>query len=119
MKNILITGGAGYIGSILTEKLLNKGYSVTILDTFKWGIIPILHLINNPKLEIINGEKYQALRLGHLESRFDDFDYCKNCDQLLDISESLVWTNLSDRHYGQSRISGIAYVRAGDTEQSP
>ena len=56
MKNILITGGAGYIGSILTEKLLIKGYNVTILDNFKWGIIPILHLINNPKLEIINGD---------------------------------------------------------------
>ena len=56
MKNILITGGAGYIGSILTEKLLIKGYNVTILDNFKWVIIPILHLINNPKLEIINGD---------------------------------------------------------------
>lgn len=56
MKNILITGGAGYIGSILTEKLLKQEYSVTILDTFKWGIIPILHLINSPKLKIIKGD---------------------------------------------------------------
>ena len=32
MKNILITGGAGYIGSILTEKLLIKGYNVTIFN---------------------------------------------------------------------------------------
>ena len=32
MKNILISGGAGFIGSHLTQKLVNKGYSITILD---------------------------------------------------------------------------------------
>ena len=32
MKNILITGGAGFIGSNLTKKLVSKGYNVTVLD---------------------------------------------------------------------------------------
>ena len=32
MKNILITGGAGFIGSNLTKKLVSKGYCITILD---------------------------------------------------------------------------------------
>ena len=32
MKNILITGGAGFIGSNLTQKLVEKGFKVTILD---------------------------------------------------------------------------------------
>ena len=32
MKNILITGGAGFIGSNLTVKLVSKGYNITILD---------------------------------------------------------------------------------------
>lgn len=37
MKNIFITGGGGYIGTNLTEKLLNDGYKVTVLDTFWFG----------------------------------------------------------------------------------
>ena len=32
MKNILITGGAGFIGSHLTVKLVSKGYNITVLD---------------------------------------------------------------------------------------
>ena len=35
LKNILITGGSGYIGSILTEILLIKGFNVTVLDLFE------------------------------------------------------------------------------------
>ena len=37
MKNILITGGAGYIGTNLTQKLLEKNYNVTVIDTFWFG----------------------------------------------------------------------------------
>ena len=36
MKKILITGGAGYLGSVLTEVLLNKGYLVTVLDNLNF-----------------------------------------------------------------------------------
>jgi len=36
-KKILVTGGAGYIGCVLTNTLVKKGYSVRILDTFYWG----------------------------------------------------------------------------------
>ena len=32
MKNILITGGAGFIGSTIALKLLDQGYNVTVLD---------------------------------------------------------------------------------------
>ena len=45
-KHILITGGAGYIGSLLTSELLRLGYRVTVLDSLLFGgeaILPFLH----------------------------------------------------------------------------
>ena len=36
-KKILITGGAGYIGSMLTSKLVNLGYDVTVIDLLKYS----------------------------------------------------------------------------------
>lgn len=36
-KKVLITGGAGFIGSNLTEALLHKGYQVVVLDNFATG----------------------------------------------------------------------------------
>lgn len=49
MKNILITGGGGYIGTNLTNELLNEGYNVTVIDTFWFGN----YLKKHKKLKII------------------------------------------------------------------
>ncbi|MCX6291316.1 MAG: UDP-glucose 4-epimerase GalE [Bacteroidetes bacterium] len=45
MKNILVTGGAGYIGSHTAVELLNKGYRVTILDNLSNSRAEVLHSI--------------------------------------------------------------------------
>ncbi len=37
MEKILITGGAGYIGSMLTTKLIEKGYRVTVIDSLQFS----------------------------------------------------------------------------------
>ena len=37
LENILITGGAGYVGSALVPKLLKEGYEVTVLDLMIYG----------------------------------------------------------------------------------
>jgi len=54
--------------------------------------------------EVLNGEEYQKLRKFHASGEFDQIDYCKNCDQLFDTPESLVWTNIDGKEYGQSKV---------------
>ncbi|MFP4620576.1 MAG: UDP-glucuronic acid decarboxylase family protein [Bacteroidales bacterium] len=54
MKRILVTGGAGFIGSHLCERLLNEGNEVLCLDNFFTGSKQnIVHLMNNPYFEMI------------------------------------------------------------------
>ncbi|MCD6565753.1 MAG: SDR family oxidoreductase [Bacteroidales bacterium] len=54
MKRILITGGAGFIGSHLCERLLNKGNEVISLDNYFTGAKSnIIHLLDNPYFELI------------------------------------------------------------------
>jgi len=53
-KKVLVTGGAGFIGSHLCEFLLNKGYEVICVDNFFTGSKDnILHLLNNHRFEVI------------------------------------------------------------------
>ncbi len=56
MKNVLITGGAGYLGSILSNELLNLNYNVSIIDKFKWGINPILPLFSRNTFNVIKAD---------------------------------------------------------------
>jgi UDP-glucuronate decarboxylase len=54
MKKILITGGAGFLGSHLCERLLNDGNNVLCVDNFFTGIKQnIAHLMNNPNFEVM------------------------------------------------------------------
>ena len=53
---ILVTGGSGFIGSHLVEKLLSENHEVTVLDNFITGTIENLASVkDNSKLKIING----------------------------------------------------------------
>ena len=56
MKNILITGGAGYIGSKLATELLNYDYKVTVIDILKFSSSSLNHLFNNKNFNFINGD---------------------------------------------------------------
>ena len=63
-KTVLVTGGGGYIGTHVTEKLLNEGYKVRIFDQFMFGENAISTLKKNKNLTIIKGEigEWQKLR---------------------------------------------------------
>lgn len=53
---VLVTGGAGYIGSILVPKLLEKGAEVTVVDNFYYNQSSLLDVCYNPKLTVIKGD---------------------------------------------------------------
>jgi nucleoside-diphosphate-sugar epimerase len=55
-KKILVIGGAGYIGSALLSKLLDRGYYVRVLDCFLYGEEPIQKIMHHPNLEIHRGD---------------------------------------------------------------
>jgi nucleoside-diphosphate-sugar epimerase len=52
MSNVLITGGAGYVGHVLTPRLLSAGYNVTVYDALYFSS----RLPNDPKLRVIMGD---------------------------------------------------------------
>jgi UDP-glucuronate decarboxylase len=64
LKKILVTGGAGFIGSHLCERLLNEGNEVICLDNFFTGSKQnIIHLIDNPYFEIIRHDVEEPILL--------------------------------------------------------
>ena len=76
-KKILIIGGAGYIGSVLTRRLLKLNYSIIIYDSFKFGNKSLEEIKNNKKLKIIDGSASDSKKI--LESAF-------GCDAIIDLS---------------------------------
>ena len=53
---VLVVGGAGYIGSLLVERLLGKGYRVRVLDALLYGDEPLRSSRTNPDFELIVGD---------------------------------------------------------------
>jgi nucleoside-diphosphate-sugar epimerase len=66
MKKVLITGGAGYLGSTITEHLLNNGYSVTVLDNLMYKQLSLLHLFKNKNFKFVKGDVRDVTLLKNL-----------------------------------------------------
>jgi len=62
------------------------------------------HLDSETIKEVVAGPAFTELRDAHKEGRFGDISYCKDCDQLYNLPNSLVWSNIPGRDYGQSKI---------------
>ena len=54
-KRVLVTGGAGYLGSVLVRKLLDEGFEVVVLDALYFKDDSIKDLYSNPKFSLIKG----------------------------------------------------------------
>ena len=57
---VLVTGGAGYIGSVLVRQLLSKGYQVRALDSLKFGGDALYDVMLNPNFEFMKGDVRNA-----------------------------------------------------------
>ncbi len=65
--NVLVAGGAGYIGCVLIERLLDRGYNVRVLDRLYWGEGPLAHVRDRIELVVADVREMP-------DSAFEDID---------------------------------------------
>ena len=70
-SKILVTGGAGYIGSILVPALLSEGHSVTVLDSFRYNQSSLLEVCGDDRLRIVRGDAREEAALAPLVREAD------------------------------------------------
>lgn len=70
-KNILVTGGAGYLGSVIVPKLLDLGHKVTVLDNFMFNQDSLNPLCLNPNFEVYRGDCRDKTLVSPLVSKAD------------------------------------------------
>src|SRR5216683_2539562 len=96
----LVTGGAGFIGSHMVERLLNDGHQVTVLDNFSTGRPENLaHLHDNPRLKI---QQVDIADLKAIRPMFAGVDWVFHFAALADIVPSIQHPTL----YYHSNVDG-------------
>ncbi len=99
-KNVLVTGGAGFIGSHLVERLLKDGHSVIVLDNFSSGQRQNLnHLGTNSNLAIVEAD---ISDLGAIQKHFKNIEWVFHLAALADIIPSIEKPN----DYFRSNVAG-------------
>ena len=56
MTKVLVTGGAGYLGSILVPALLDRGFAVTVVDNFMYGQDSLAAVCYRPEFSLVRGD---------------------------------------------------------------
>ncbi|OGX36427.1 MAG: hypothetical protein A3C36_02955 [Omnitrophica WOR_2 bacterium RIFCSPHIGHO2_02_FULL_52_10] len=69
--NILVTGGAGYLGSVLVPALLKEGHQVTVVDNFLYAQTSLLDCCHDPKLAVVRGEARDKALIKKLMQKAD------------------------------------------------
>ena len=101
MTKILVTGGAGYIGSIFVPKLLKQGFQVTVLDNFRYGQLSLAEYCFDNHLQILRGDIRDKLLMRSL---------LKDADIVIPLA-ALVGAPLCLKDpYGAEQINKIAII---------
>ena len=67
--NILITGGAGYLGSIMVPALLDLGHKVTVIDNFMYKQTSLNNVAHHHNFQVVNGDvRLKETLLPHLKN---------------------------------------------------
>ena len=74
---IFITGGAGYLGSVIVGKMLNAGHEVVVLDKLLFNQTSLLSYTSNPKFKFIYGDVRNVTELERL---------CKEADVIIPLA---------------------------------
>jgi nucleoside-diphosphate-sugar epimerase len=69
--NILVTGGAGYIGSVLVPMLLQANYAVTVVDTFSFGQLSLANLCIDPSFHLVRADARDESTMSRLITKAD------------------------------------------------
>lgn len=103
-KRVVVTGGAGFIGSHLVEILLEQGHEVTVIDNCSTGRIENLgHLNSNPKLKIVIEDLTHA---SAIQPFFVEIDWVFHLAALADIVPSIT----NPLAYYHSNVTGTVNV---------
>ena len=126
MDHVLITGGAGFIGSHLAEKLLDMDFRVTVVDNFSTGHSSKLsHILKNPHMKLINSDITLPLNLSvdyifNLASRASPKDFEVYPQDIL-MTNSIGVRNMIElaQHSGARFFQASTSEVYGDPEKSP
>ena len=90
-ENILVIGGAGYIGSALLPRLLDRNYKVRLLDILLFGEDPIADLLGHPNLELIRQDFRRIDRVAEAMQGMDTVVHLGGIvgDPACDLNENL------------------------------
>jgi nucleoside-diphosphate-sugar epimerase len=109
--SILVTGGAGYLGSTLVPALLAEGYRVTVLDNFRYGQAPLNALCADPNFEVCRGDARDPDVLKPL---------LKDCDIIIPLAALVGWPVCSQDRVGAetlNRDAVLTLIRLASREQ--
>lgn len=113
LKTVLVTGGAGYVGSVLVPKLLERGYGVKVLDLYIYGEHVLNGVGDHPGLEQVKGDIRDRALLERVMPGCDAVIHlaCISNDPSFDLDPALGRSINYDAFFDLARVSKHSGVR--------